>query len=127
MRLRPGDDVAANREDLRSEVSSMLAGMTRTLTQMPGCALLHRPCIVLSVALAHAECGCCRVSHAAWCREIAVLCRRLQEVVTTRFPEARHSSLGGIIFLRWICPALLSPHSFGLRDGVFACHSLFCV
>eukprot|EP00455_Lapot_gusevi_P019790 TRINITY_DN2106_c0_g1_i6.p1 TRINITY_DN2106_c0_g1~~TRINITY_DN2106_c0_g1_i6.p1 ORF type:complete len:312 (-),score=95.76 TRINITY_DN2106_c0_g1_i6:303-1208(-) len=44
-------------------------------------------------------------------REVA---RQLQVIVTKKFPAARNSSVGGLVFLRFICPALLMPDAAGL-------------
>jgi len=43
--------------------------------------------------------------------------RHLQAEVVKRFPENKHSSVGGFIFLRFFCPAILSPDSQGLYTG----------
>jgi GTPase-activator protein for Ras-like GTPase len=34
--------------------------------------------------------------------------------VITKFPDALHSAIGGLLFLRFFCPAIVSPESFGL-------------
>jgi len=42
------------------------------------------------------------------------MCRHLQKSVETRFPTSQASAVGGFLFLRLICPALVSPISFGI-------------
>eukprot|EP01130_Rhizamoeba_saxonica_P000081 TRINITY_DN10101_c0_g1_i1.p1 TRINITY_DN10101_c0_g1~~TRINITY_DN10101_c0_g1_i1.p1 ORF type:complete len:601 (+),score=142.25 TRINITY_DN10101_c0_g1_i1:212-2014(+) len=42
----------------------------------------------------------------------------LRSEVVKRFPEANHTSVGGFIFLRFFCPAVMSPDSQGLVEGV---------
>jgi len=39
---------------------------------------------------------------------------KLSTRVTQRFPEAEHIAIGGTFFLRFICPAIIAPHSYGL-------------
>lgn len=36
------------------------------------------------------------------------------EIVEDRFPDSRHSAVGSFIFLRFFCPALVSPESVDL-------------
>ncbi|KYQ88285.1 Ras GTPase activation domain-containing protein [Tieghemostelium lacteum] len=46
-------------------------------------------------------------------REMA---NHLQNEVVKVFPESKHTSVGGFIFLRFFCPCILSPDSCGLTD-----------
>ncbi|KAF2075606.1 hypothetical protein CYY_003074 [Polysphondylium violaceum] len=46
-------------------------------------------------------------------REISKL---LQSEVIKKFPDNKHSSVGGFIFLRFLCPAIIAPHTAGLVD-----------
>jgi len=39
---------------------------------------------------------------------------KLTARITQRFPEADHIAIGGTFFLRFICPAIIAPHSYGL-------------
>jgi len=41
----------------------------------------------------------------------------LQTEAIKKFPESRHTAVGGFIFLRFFCPAILSPESCGLSSG----------
>lgn len=45
------------------------------------------------------------------------MAHHLQAEVLKRFPENKYSSVGGFIFLRFFCPAILSPDSNGLYSG----------
>eukprot|EP01102_Stenamoeba_stenopodia_P002152 TRINITY_DN1191_c0_g1_i1.p1 TRINITY_DN1191_c0_g1~~TRINITY_DN1191_c0_g1_i1.p1 ORF type:complete len:471 (-),score=100.56 TRINITY_DN1191_c0_g1_i1:110-1522(-) len=46
------------------------------------------------------------------------ICYVLQQSVIERFPESKHSVVGGFFFLRFMCPAIISPEGFGvLADG----------
>lgn len=46
------------------------------------------------------------------------ICHVLQRSVIDRFPESKHSVVGGFFFLRFMCPAIISPEGFGvLADG----------
>jgi neurofibromin 1 len=42
------------------------------------------------------------------------LCHQIWEIVEDRFPEARHSAIGSFIFLRFFCPAIVSPEGIDL-------------
>ncbi|WVF65508.1 hypothetical protein IAT40_000236 [Kwoniella sp. CBS 6097] len=42
------------------------------------------------------------------------LCHHIWEVVDDRFYESRHSAVGSFIFLRFFCPAIVSPESIDL-------------
>ncbi|KAK8844111.1 hypothetical protein IAR55_006905 [Kwoniella newhampshirensis] len=42
------------------------------------------------------------------------LCHHIWEVVDDRFPDSRHSAVGSFIFLRFFCPAIVSPESIDL-------------
>jgi len=44
------------------------------------------------------------------------ICSHLHNEVQRRFPDRRHTAIGGFIFLRFFCPALVSPDSFGLME-----------
>lgn len=45
------------------------------------------------------------------------MARTLRDAVLKRFPDAARQAVGGFLFLRFICPALLSPEHHGLADG----------
>eukprot|EP01100_Stratorugosa_tubuloviscum_P000181 TRINITY_DN1038_c1_g1_i1.p1 TRINITY_DN1038_c1_g1~~TRINITY_DN1038_c1_g1_i1.p1 ORF type:complete len:534 (+),score=237.73 TRINITY_DN1038_c1_g1_i1:74-1675(+) len=42
------------------------------------------------------------------------ICYELQQAVVLKFPESRHSVVGGFFFLRFLCPAIISPEGFGV-------------
>lgn len=42
------------------------------------------------------------------------ICAYLQQEVGKRFPGAEHAAIGGFIYLRFICPAIVSPDGYGL-------------
>jgi hypothetical protein len=46
------------------------------------------------------------------------VCGFLQHAVVHRFPAHALSAIGGFMFLRFICPALVAPDSFGLIRSV---------
>lgn len=35
-----------------------------------------------------------------------------------RFPEQANQALGSFFFLRFICPAIIAPHVYGLQKGL---------
>jgi hypothetical protein len=41
----------------------------------------------------------------------------LHKEVVQKFPESKYSVLSGFFFLRFICPAIVSPERYGLIDG----------
>ncbi|WWC73068.1 uncharacterized protein I206_107033 [Kwoniella pini CBS 10737] len=42
------------------------------------------------------------------------MCHHIWELVDDRFPDSRHSAVGSFIFLRFFCPAIVSPESIDL-------------
>lgn len=42
------------------------------------------------------------------------LCHHIWDVVEDRFPDSRHSAIGSFIFLRFFCPAIVSPENIDL-------------
>lgn len=46
-----------------------------------------------------------------------MICRELHLSVQEKFPNAKHTVIGGFVFLRFICPALIAPDKFGILDG----------
>ncbi|KAJ1953875.1 Ras GTPase activating protein ira2, partial [Linderina pennispora] len=42
------------------------------------------------------------------------ICNMIYRVVTTRFPDAGYTAVGGFIFLRFLCPAIVAPDSHGI-------------
>jgi neurofibromin 1 len=43
------------------------------------------------------------------------LCQQIWEIVEDRFPEACHSAIGSFIFLRFFCPAIVTPEAVDLE------------
>jgi hypothetical protein len=48
---------------------------------------------------------------------IRILAHYLREYAVQKFPESTYSSVGGLLFLRYLCPALLVPEEWGLVSG----------
>ena len=46
--------------------------------------------------------------------ELRALAAMLAAKVAERFPDAEHIAIGGTFFLRFICPAVIAPHCYGL-------------
>jgi neurofibromin 1 len=46
------------------------------------------------------------------------ICNYLSTVVVKKFPEANTTSVGGLIYLRFFCPALVAPDIHGLVDMI---------
>jgi hypothetical protein len=42
------------------------------------------------------------------------ICNYLKTEVSKRFPGAEHSAIGGFIYLRFLCPAIVAPDGYGL-------------
>ncbi|KAJ2855048.1 Ras GTPase activating protein ira2 [Coemansia erecta] len=42
------------------------------------------------------------------------LCNLIYRIVITRFPDAGYNAIGGFIFLRFLCPAIVAPDSHGI-------------
>jgi len=47
-------------------------------------------------------------------KEIFEICRYLQEKVTAKFPGSAQLCIGGFLFLRFFCPAIVTPHVCGI-------------
>lgn len=49
--------------------------------------------------------------------EIREVCKTIQTTVESRYPEAKESAISAFYFLRFICPALVSPEEEGLLEN----------
>eukprot|EP01130_Rhizamoeba_saxonica_P010343 TRINITY_DN4231_c0_g1_i2.p1 TRINITY_DN4231_c0_g1~~TRINITY_DN4231_c0_g1_i2.p1 ORF type:complete len:516 (-),score=110.34 TRINITY_DN4231_c0_g1_i2:83-1630(-) len=49
---------------------------------------------------------------------IRQLCATLKNVVGSKFPDASTSSIGGFVFLRFICPVIFQPDQFGFVENL---------
>eukprot|EP01103_Thecamoeba_quadrilineata_P003361 TRINITY_DN13151_c0_g1_i1.p1 TRINITY_DN13151_c0_g1~~TRINITY_DN13151_c0_g1_i1.p1 ORF type:complete len:616 (+),score=116.56 TRINITY_DN13151_c0_g1_i1:100-1848(+) len=47
-------------------------------------------------------------------RPLRLLSRILQEEVNLKFPESAQTSMGGFFFLRFLCPAIVTPDAFNI-------------
>jgi neurofibromin 1 len=56
----------------------------------------------------------CLVSGADSSSMFRALCHQIWEIVEDRFPEVRHSAIGSFIFLRFFCPAIVTPEAVDL-------------
>ena len=52
-------------------------------------------------------------------RGMRALFRVAQDEVKAKFPEQRTIVVGAFYFLRFLCPALVVPDSYGLVNGTF--------
>ena len=43
------------------------------------------------------------------CRGLRRVCKELHLLVKARFPNSEYSCIGGLIFLRFICPSVITP------------------
>ena len=48
------------------------------------------------------------------------ICRHLQQEASAKFPENKHSVVGGFFFLRFLCPAIVSPAKLGLVKSMLS-------
>jgi len=48
--------------------------------------------------------------------QFRIICKEIHESVSKRFPDAVHKTIGGIMFLRYFCPGITSPESYGIVD-----------
>jgi hypothetical protein len=46
-----------------------------------------------------------------------MICHYLQEAVVRRWPSAKYSAIGGFLFLRFICPSLLTLGELSEKPG----------
>jgi hypothetical protein len=54
------------------------------------------------------------------CRSLWLGCKILHDIVAKKFESNALSAVGGLFFLRFLCPALLNPASVGLTIGMNA-------
>ncbi|TPX30663.1 hypothetical protein SmJEL517_g05805 [Synchytrium microbalum] len=47
-------------------------------------------------------------------RQLREVCEHIAKAVSERFPEARITAVGGFVFLRFLCPAIVSPEGADL-------------
>lgn len=43
-----------------------------------------------------------------------MLCSELYKSTNRKFPDSKFTVIGGLIFLRIICPAIITPEQFGI-------------
>jgi neurofibromin 1 len=48
--------------------------------------------------------------------EIREICHHIHNVVSKKFPESRITAVGAFIFLRGVCPAIVTPHVYGVTQ-----------
>jgi len=46
------------------------------------------------------------------------ICYQLRRIVAEKFPESIYTVIGGFYFLRFVCPAIVSPEGFGVFDKI---------
>ncbi|KAJ1799798.1 Ras GTPase activating protein ira2 [Coemansia sp. RSA 2399] len=46
------------------------------------------------------------------------ICNLIYRIVITRFPDAGYTAVGGFIFLRFLCPAMVAPDSHGICSQI---------
>eukprot|EP00009_Paramoeba_aestuarina_P003177 CAMPEP_0201514696 /NCGR_PEP_ID=MMETSP0161_2-20130828/6463_1 /ASSEMBLY_ACC=CAM_ASM_000251 /TAXON_ID=180227 /ORGANISM="Neoparamoeba aestuarina, Strain SoJaBio B1-5/56/2" /LENGTH=1626 /DNA_ID=CAMNT_0047911325 /DNA_START=239 /DNA_END=5119 /DNA_ORIENTATION=- len=47
--------------------------------------------------------------------QFKTICYHLYREVESKFPQNRHSAVGGFLFLRFFCPAIISPDGHGIK------------
>lgn len=50
-------------------------------------------------------------------RKIRIMLKKIQYHVKNKFPELDSIIIKGFLFLRFICPAIVTPENFGLLEG----------
>ena len=45
-----------------------------------------------------------------------ILANHLRSEVTKKFPDHQFQAVGGFIFLRFFCPAIMTPFAYGVTD-----------
>ena len=53
------------------------------------------------------------------------ICNLLKTIVVEKFPTSKRKVIGGFYFLRFICPAVVSPEGFGVIDSSFIATNSF--
>ncbi|KAI9502459.1 hypothetical protein BX070DRAFT_226203, partial [Coemansia spiralis] len=46
------------------------------------------------------------------------ICNLIYRIVITRFPDAGYTAVGGFVFLRFLCPAIVAPDSHGICSQI---------
>lgn len=59
-------------------------------------------------------------SRAVMPRNFMEICNTLQTSTVERFPESRFFVIGGFLFLRYICPAVVAPDGYKLINGTIS-------
>jgi hypothetical protein len=60
-------------------------------------------------------------------RSLRLTFRDLCEEVTLRFPKLKETIVPSILFVRFICPVIVSPQSLDLVDGIYYAFSFICL
>ncbi|KAL6055769.1 GTPase activating factor [Balamuthia mandrillaris] len=56
-------------------------------------------------------------NHSSCPASIRRLCQELKNAVSEKFPGSLYTVVGGYYFLRFLCPAIISPEGFGVVPG----------
>ena len=48
-----------------------------------------------------------------------MLLQHIHSHVTRKFPDSQHITVGGLFFLRFICPSIVNPGKYKIIDGKF--------
>ncbi|KAJ1878916.1 Ras GTPase activating protein ira2, partial [Coemansia sp. S17] len=46
------------------------------------------------------------------------ICNLIYRIVITRFPDAGYTAVGGFVFLRFLCPAIVAPDAHGICSQI---------
>lgn len=104
LKLRDGGDIEQNYANVRKGVQTFMDAILDSVYFCPLFVFIH----FIFFNFFFVNCYFYRV--------IRKICAELRIAVQERFPQSLYSVVGGFFFLRFVCPAIVSPEGFGVME-----------
>ena len=114
LKLLDSNDRAKNIQELRKSTNEFLTTILSSLDSLPD--EFRCVCVRCAVYACAVVCAMQLMPVSFSCEYDRVVWQHLHKKVKQYFPDSALKLVGGFLFLRFFCPAILAPHNFGLVD-----------